>query len=389
MKKIVIILIMIFILFGSISDIAFAEEDIFDDIEDTVSEQTDMIDISDFERFCAELEDNIIGNGSVKQFIKDLTKGNIALTPEALIGSFFKRMLSGFTSLLPQLLTIVVIAVLFSLLFGLTGNFANKQTVQIVYFVCYSAIIVIVITMVTKVVLEIRNVMVTLTNLMNAIFPPLITLMSALGGSVSTMVYKPQLALLSTLAANIVTTVVLPLFIVTVVFAVVGNLTENVKLAKLQSAIRYISTWVLSLTFGLYIFYITVAGITGGLIDTVSLKAAKFMVSSYVPILGGYLSQGFDLISASLVLIKNSLGVAGVLITLGIIIAPVVKLLTLTIGLKLIAGVIESIADKKMSDFLSGISECITQLIGALLGVGFVFLVTMLLIICTCNAGVI
>lgn len=387
--KLMIIIFAILLLLGAAAETAYAEEDIFDKIEETVEKETDTLDISDFERFASELEDNIIGEGGIRQFIKDLTKGKISLSPEELIKEMLKRSLAGFTALLPQLLSIVAVAVLFSLIFGLTGSFVNKQTVQIVYFVCYAAIVVIVITLIAKVVLDIRNTVAVLTSLMKAIFPPLITLMSALGGTVSTTVYKPQLALFSTLAAGVVTTVVLPLFIVSVIFSVVGNLTDSVKLEKLQSAVRYISTWVLSLTFGLYILYITVTGITGGLVDTVSIKAAKFMVSSYVPILGGYLSQGFDLITASLVLIKNSLGVAGVLITIGIIIAPVIKLITLTIGLKLIAGIIESIADKKLSDFLSGVADCTTQLIGALLGVGFVFLVTLLLVICTCNAGVV
>ncbi len=389
MKKLLLMIALIVLLFGATVESAAAETNIFRDIENTVDERTDALDISDFERFAEELENNVLGKGGIKEFIKALTKGEIGLSPETLIKEMLNRALSGFTALLPELLSIVAVAVLFSLVFGLTGNFANQQTVQIVYFVCYAAIVIIVISLIAKAVSDIHNTVTALTSLMQAVFPPLLTLMSALGGSVSTAVYKPQLALFSTLAASIVTTVVLPLFIVSVIFSVVGNLTESVKLDKLQSAIRYISTWVLSLTFGLYILYITVTGITGGLVDTVSVKAARFMVSSYVPILGGYLSQGFDLITASLVLIKNSLGVAGVLITLGIIITPVIKLVTLTLGLKLIAGILESIADKKLSNFLSGVADCTTQLIGALLGTGFVFLVTLMLIICTCNAGVV
>lgn len=390
MKKFLVLLVIASILIFSVTYTkSYAEDDIYSQIEDKVSKETDNIDISDFERFCAELENNILGNRNIKHTIKEMTKGNIALTPKELITSVFNRMFEGFTSILPELLSIVMIAVLFSLIFGLTADFANKQTVEIVYFVCYFAIILIVMTLIAKVVIDVRNVIQTLTSLMNALFPPLITLMSALGGTVSSAVYKPQLALFSTLAAKVVSNVVIPLFIVTTVFSVVGNLSNNVKLDKLQSALRSISNWVLSITFGLYILYMTIAGITGGLVDTVSLKAAKFMVSSYVPILGGYLSQGFDLISASLVLIKNSLGVTGLLITLGIIISPTVKIITLTVGFKLIAGVIESISDKRMSNFISGVADCTTQLIAAVLGVGFVFLISLLLIICTCNAGVI
>ena len=110
------------------------------------------------------------------------------------------------------------------------------------------------------------------------------------------------------------------------------------------------------------------------------------MVSNYVPILGGYLSQGFDLVTASLAIIKNALGISGILAVLAITLTPVFKLVALTIGLKLTAGIIEPIADKRMSSFINGVAECTRQLVGATMSVGFVFIGSIMLVILTLNA---
>ena len=144
---------------------------------------------------------------------------------------------------------------------------------------------------------------------------------------------------------------------------------------------------MLSVTFGGLITYLSAVGLIGGASDAVSVKAAKYLVGSYVPILGGYLSQGLDLIAAGIILVKNALGVVGIFTVLAVTLTPAFKLIGLTLGLKLTASVIEPIADKRMSSFLNGVAESARSLLGATLGVSFVFIVCITLVIMTLNVG--
>ena len=129
-------------------------------------------------------------------------------------------------------------------------------------------------------------------------------------------------------------------------------------------------------------------GITGAVADNISVKSAKFAISSYVPILGGYLSDGFDLVLASVVLVKNSIGMCSVLIMISIVLAPVINIAIFLLGLRLISGIIEPIGDKRMSEILYAISENLTLLIAAILGMAFMFFLMVGLVIMTCNMGV-
>ncbi len=391
MKKALLLILSVCILFvtcsvGTSGFIAEAENDkspeeqLMEEVDKTISD----LELGEFEDYINNLE-IFYNRGGIKAFIRDLSEGKIEMSPQNILRLLFDTLTSGITKIIPSLIGIILIAVLFSLVFGLTQNFIKKQTVEIVYFVCYTAIITTVVAIVIGTVKEIKNTITALSTIINGIYPPLITLVTALGGGTSQGLFSPGLAVVGAVTSNVVTKVVLPLFIASIVFCIVGNLSNNVKLDKLQSATRYIAGGIMTITFGGLIAYLSISGLIGGMSDTASVKATKYLVSSYVPLIGGYLSQGFDLVRVGMVIVKNALGVTGIIIVFIVILAPAIKLLALTIGLKLTAGLIEPITDKRMSGFINGVAESTRQLLGAVLGVGFVFIITISILLFTLN----
>ncbi len=362
---------------------ADAEARVEEELEAYVDQNLDTLAIDDFEAFAAGLS---LGGGSVREVLAGLIKGELSLTPRQLFGMLWDAFATSIGGVLPSLAIIVLISLLFNLLGGLTQNFLRPQTTDIVYFVCYGAVLLTVVSVVVEAVAKVREAVNVLVGLMNVVSPPLMTLMVAVGGNVSSAVFRPQLALCCTLVAGVIGNVVVPLFIAGVVFAVVGNLSQNVKLDKLQSATRYLIGVVLSVVFGLFTTYLTMAGVAGTMADTVSVRAARYVIGSYIPLLGGYISQGFDLVTASINLIKNALGVYAVVCVVSVVLAPLLYLVALTVGLKLTAGLIEPIGDKRMASFVGGVAECMRALVAAVAGVGFTFMVTLLLVMCSATA---
>lgn len=355
-----------------------------EELEHYVDQNLEGLDMSDFEAFCQSV--GIARGSSVRDTLSRLIKGELSLTPRELLSMVWDAFASAIARVLPSLAVIVLISLLFNLLSGLTQNFMHRETTDLVYFVCYGAVLLTVVAVVADALSVVRGVVNTLVDLMNYVTPPLMTLMVAVGGNVTASVFRPQLALCCTLVANVIGKVVLPLFIAAVVFSVVGNLSENVKLDKLQSATRYVIGALLGVVFGLFTTYITVAGIAGTMADTVSVRAARYVIGSYLPVVGGYISQGFDLVTASVNLIKNALGVYAVLAVLTVVLVPLLQLVALVVGLKLTAGLIEPIGDRRMASFVSGVAECMRSLLAAVAGVGFTFMVTLLLVMCSATA---
>ncbi|HPD02807.1 MAG TPA: hypothetical protein PK245_05560, partial [Clostridia bacterium] len=202
---------------------------------------------------------------------------------------------------------------------------------------------------------------------------------------VSAGVYQPLMVVFTSLILELITTFIVPIFLATVVFAAVGSLSKNVKLEKLTALTRTIAEWVLGIVFSVFIAFLTVQGAVGAAADKVTVNAAKFALSSYVPILGGYLSQGFDLVYASCVLIKNALGYTGLTVLLAIVMLPIAKLATLLLTMRLTAAVVEPLGEDRISNFMVAVSKNLLLLITAIVGAAFLFFVLLLIIIMSIN----
>ncbi|MDR1906474.1 MAG: stage III sporulation protein AE, partial [Clostridiales bacterium] len=220
---------------------------------------------------------------------------------------------------------------------------------------------------------------------MNIIFPVLLTLMSALGGVVSAASYKPLMATLSVGIISVINGIVMPCFIATILFSIIGNMSDTVKIDGFRRFFKTAANWILGGIFTIFTLFITVEGITGAAMDNVAINAVKFAVSSYVPILGGYISDGFDLVLGSIVLIKNAVGFTGVVILLSVILSPVLRIAVFILALKLTAAIAEPIADRRISNMISGLASNMKLLVSAVLGVGFMFFITSMLVIMTAN----
>jgi stage III sporulation protein AE len=355
-----------------------------DELEENTDNQLDGLDLSELDRFISSLDDRFISVG-VKEYIKKIINGEFGNGPEVFFKISADIAFKNAVSLAPMMIAIVIICLLSGFVSGITSDFLKKSTREIIFFVCYALIIVILLTQVTAYIGSVKGLLNNLTRLMNIIFPILLTLMSALGSAVSAASYQPLMATLAVTVITVINSVVLPLFTATILFSIIGNMSETVKLDGFRSFFKTAANWLLGAMFTLFMLFVTVEGITGAALDNVTINAVKFALSSYVPVLGGYLSDGFDLMLGSLVLIKNALGFTGIMILLSVLLSPIIKIAVFILALKLTAAIAEPIADKRISKMISGLASNMKLLAAAVIGVGFMFFLTIMLVIMTAN----
>lgn len=358
------------------------------DIENRVKEQLGSLNTEDLQRFIDSLSEDeyaLFGGTSFMEVMTDIISGDFKSGYGNFFSAAFGLIFKNALNLLPMLTAIAVIAVLSGILGHLRSGAFNKSTGDVIFFVCYGVVILLMMNGVRELVSVAGGAVASMRAQMNLFFPILLTLMIGLGGSASASVYQPAVGLLATGVTEIISNVILPLFIIVIVFSVVGNLSSSVRLGKMTDFFKSSSTWIVGIVFTVFVSFLTIKGITAASYDGISIRAAKFATKSYIPILGGYLTDGFDLILASTVLMKNAAGLVGVYLLIATILVPVIQILVFKLGLKLVAAVTEPIADKRISDFTHGIGKNITMLIVAVLAVGFMYLITTMLIIITGN----
>jgi len=392
MKKIIktIFLIFIFIVIFCPETIVARQDtkEVEQKLEQNVQSQLDKLDFSDAESVVEQLGidvQGLFGSSSFSDKVEKVLNGDFIQDTNGFLNAFLKLLFEKILSLVPVLVSISVVAILCGLISQIKSGFVSDSTGQIVFFVCFSIIILLVITCATNLLNQTNQTIVLLKRQMNFAFPVLLTLMAGIGGVVSVKAYQPAVALLSGGIVEIVSNVILPMFIFSFVFSIVANLSKNVKLTKLTEFFKSATTTILVVTFTLFTAFLSIQGLTAGAFDSISIRAAKFATKSYVPILGGYLSDGFDLIMASSVLIKNSVGVAGLVLLVCTILSPIIQILSLSFGLKFVSAIIEPVTDEKITSFLYSVSKHLNMLIVAILAVSFMYFICIMLLIFTSN----
>lgn len=393
MKKLIIILGIVFIFsmpLFSYSGVAYAdtsEEELIDQIEESVNGQLEDLDLSGLESILNNLnkeQSEMFGSGTFIEKLQSILSGefsdNAGSVWEAILGLIFDELLN----FLPLIATIIAIAILSGMIGDLRGV-NSKSIADITHFVCYGVIIILVVSACTSILTLTSNTLQGIKNQIDVAFPILLTILTAIGGTSSVSVYQPAVALFSGTIMQIFTLVLMPLFIFSLVFTVISNLSSSVKLEKFSSFFNSLFKWITGAVFTIFMGFLIIQGITAGSLDTVSIRTAKYAIRSYIPILGGYLSEGFNVIMASSILIKNAIGASGLLLMFSSVIVPVVEIVLLMLCLKLTAGILEPLTDSRISNFISGVAKSLIMPIVLIIGVAFMYLIFMGLIICTGN----
>lgn len=378
MKKawIIAMLLLVIVCCCMHKDVAYA--DIYEDIDNTIDEGLDHLDFDSLENQSNGLLTNIVAK------MKSIMAGEFDNADSFL--QFAKDIfLDNINTILPSVVSIFVMCLLCSIVTNTSSGFISAGTSNTIYFVTFAMVVSSIITVFYNIITSINGVLMSIGQLLDISVPILVTLMIANGANVTAKVYQPTVALMSTTVIKLISTVILPLSVFAFVFSIISNISDNIKVNKMSSFLSSVGNWILGIVFMVFFSFLSIQGVTAMSIDGVSIRAAKFATKNYIPILGGYLADGFDLIVASTTLIKNSFGVVILLVMLSAIIAPLVNILLLKFSLQFVSSVGEPVMDKRFVQLLSSVAKNLTFLAILLVAVLFMCLLVIMLAIMTAN----
>ena len=346
--------------------------------EDSAMEQLERLDLEELKEY---LESLGFTGENVSERLKEYIRGG-----GVDYADFFQGMFSVFFGrvgeLLPVFSTIAALSVVSGVLNAVKSNFIGNSTSEIVFFATFVAVLAPVLSVLLECFSMTKESVLSVKKQVEVLFPPLITLIAASGGSVSAAIFQPAVAFLSTTIVQIVTVVVLPVTVTIVAFSIVGNLSPDIKLKRFSAFFKSLNKWVIGVSVSVFGMFFTVQGLTSAAYDGVARRAAKYAIGTGVPILGGFLAGGFDLAMAGGILVKNALGTLGLLSAAYVLFEPLIFLIAVNLLLKLTAAITEPLGDKRVSDFLEETAGNLNYCTASLLFVGFLYLVVIILAVC-------
>ena len=359
------------------------EEELSQNIEDVL----EGLDLSDLQKYLDENSDSYLFNfgDNAREIIEYLIKGNAGTDYAGYINEILSVVFSDVVNLLPAFAEVVAIALLCAVFSAAEGSVLGTSTSRIVKLACYSLIVVIVCSALSGVVAECMDCVTSLRKQMEIISPILITLTVLTGGTGSAAVYQPSAVFLSG-AVDIISGCIFPAAIAAAVLNFMSKINPQISFTGMSKLIKGIIKWVLGITVTVFSVFLTVQSSATSLFDGVIFKATKYIIGNSVPIVGGFLSGGFDLLTAAGLLIKNSVGLCGIIMLLMQIAGPLILLIAFSLLLKAVGAIVQAAGENEMYALFSDLSSDTGCFTAGLLTVAFMYLLIIMLIVNSANS---
>lgn len=317
----------------------------------------------------------------IGELVRALASGE-TISLEALL----ERLMSGFVSALERhkalILSIMLPVLLVSLLtHTLSGENGEMKTIS--RFAGFLFVLIPIITLVAQELEHTRETIVAMTTRMDRLLPMLLTLLTALGGSASSAFLHPVVVAASGSMVFLAREVVLRLVMCTCAVTAVNHLCGGAHLTRMAQLLRGAVCWLLGVSFTVFLGAMSLQGVCSASIDGVAIRAAKYAVDNFVPIIGGMFSDTMDTLVGCTLIVKNALGVAAVLVLLAALLSPLLGTVASIFILKLTAALLEPVADSGVVSAIGDFSRTLVLFFVTMLCVAtmyFLLIVQVLLV---------
>jgi len=321
------------------------------------------------------------GEMSVEAFVRALSSGQ-TLSPQDAVARVLSMFFDAWSGLGTMLLAIMLPVLLSSLLLHMLVH--EKGTLHsLSRSVCFVLILIPVLLAVFSELEHTRSTITAMTRRMDKLLPMLLTLLTALGGSASSAFLHPMVVAASGSMVFLAREVTLRLVMCTCAVTAVNHLSDRAHLSRMAQLLRSGVCWLLGVSFTVFLGTMSLQGVCSASVDGVTLRAAKYAVDNFVPVVGGMFSDTMDTLVGCTLIVKNALGVAAVVVLLGAILGPMMRTLAVVMVMKVGAALLEPVADGEIVRAIGDFSRTIVLFLITMLCVGtmyFLLIVQMLLV---------
>ena len=373
MKKIFYIFLIIIIYINIICPTSMATE------EETLEEQQEEFGISDFIKEANEYSGEFFEGIDMDEILQNAIKGEV---DNQTILKKILNLIGG--EVLGSILAIVIIH---SVLKSVSESLENDNISKLIYYVQYILIVTIVMMNFSDIVKVVKDTCNNLVGFMNILVPLLISLMIYTGSITTSGILEPIILFLVNFIGNIIQNLIIPIVLIFTSLIVISKISDNVQIDKLSKFLKSGVVWFFGIVLTIFVGVVSLEGTLSSSVDGITAKTTKAVVSSAIPVVGKILGDAVDTVLGCGIILKNAVGVIGVIIVIGICIIPILKLGILTIAYKLMSAICEPIADKNIVDLLDQIGDVYKIFLAILCSVSVMLIIGTALVVKISNTG--
>ena len=330
-----------------------------------IQQLIDGLELEDMEQLYRWSEPLFEGK-SLKESLMELSRYGLQnLSQEQILDVLWEGLKEGIAQYwrpVGQMLVIVLISGIFRHL-QLQQDSASAMADWMAYLLCC----VLAAWILGECVGQVKSASVQMGEAIEDVTPVLTVLLTAMGSLQTSTVLSPLMAGLTGGTFHIVNKLVIPAILVKSILDLGTGMNSLIRLDGISKLIGNLVKWLLGILFVVFLGVTALKGIAGASLDGVYFKAAKFTIDKTVPIIGGMFSDTLDTLMACGAVVKNSVGIVGLLSMTMLLLEPLCGLMSYMFLMKIAAAAAGLFGGQGTSQMLERMSEAVKLLLAALL----------------------
>ena len=164
-------------------------------------------------------------------------------------------------------------------------------------------------------------------NVFSKVLLPTLAAATAAAGAITTATFQQvTTAFLADLLLTLINGLLLPLVYLYIGALAAGACLPENRLGAIAEGLKKVITWILTTSLLLFTVYLSIVRIVAGAADGASVKVAKAAISGIVPVVGGIIAEATETVLAGAGMLKNTIGVFGMLAILAACAYPFLQL---------------------------------------------------------------
>lgn len=275
------------------------------------------------------------------------------------------------------LLTILGVLILAALVKEFSSALSRGQLGTVFYCVCVLVISASVVAPIVSLISDVAATIAGYCTFLLGFIPVFISVISVAGHPVAGATYNLFLFGAAQVVSSIASRTLVPLLGVYLALCMVSGLAPTLHLKDAAKGVKSVVTWTLGLATTLFTGLLSMQSFVAASADTVSIRATKFVLGTFVPVVGSSLSEAYASVKSCLSLLKTSVGAFAVIGVIFTFLPILIQVLTwwATMG-------VSSFAAKLLGmDQIGDVLDAISYTLGILLAIILCFAV--MIIVCT------
>lgn len=283
------------------------------------------------------------------------------------------------TGILTSLISIAVIAAVFT---NFSYAFQNTQVAETGFYVAYLLLFSVLTASFISAATLAANTISAVLSFMKALVPAYFLSVAFVSSAGTSMVYYQVTLFLITFVDVLLVKLIIPMINIYLIVSMANNLSKEDLLSKLADLLSIVIKWLLKTLLGLVVGFNTIQGLILPVSDNIK-KSALLKLAGAIPGVGDVLGSVTEGVFGAGILLKNAIGVAGVIVILVICALPILKLAITTLIYRVSSAAVQPISDKRMLNCVTASADAAALLLQTVLVGAVLFLLTITIIAAT------